>query len=389
MRTFTLALILASTAFVPAFAQEVEVAPVEALAVAEVQAEVATPPRYFEQKQSLGERPIQMARRDDDERRGERMSDMRGRAWPQPQPQVQPQPVPQAQSAEQPSRNWDGGNWNGGGRGTNRVEQPQPIPQPMPQPSQQQTWQGNRGGWNRGGDGQAAPQQQDGGRRWNRDGDRDRNDGAGRQNGDWRGRGGGDTTRPVPPVFQPQPQPQQGGGWDRNNDNRDWNRNRGDQGNRDWNRNDRNGQGDRDWNSNDRNGQGSRDWNRDGNHDQRYGNGRNNSQFGWRDNNRGWDQRWRNDRRYDWRGYRNQYQDRYRIGRYDNPYGYRYGYQSFGIGIYLDQLFFGRTYWLSDPWNYRLPTAPYGYRWVRYYNDVLLVDLRTGYVEDMIRDFFW
>jgi hypothetical protein len=36
-----------------------------------------------------------------------------------------------------------------------------------------------------------------------------------------------------------------------------------------------------------------------------------------------------------------------------------------------------------------LPPAYGPYRWVRYYDDVLLVDIRSGYVVDMINNFFW
>jgi hypothetical protein len=28
-------------------------------------------------------------------------------------------------------------------------------------------------------------------------------------------------------------------------------------------------------------------------------------------------------------------------------------------------------------------------RWIRYYDDALLVDIRDGYVVDVIHDFFW
>jgi len=52
-------------------------------------------------------------------------------------------------------------------------------------------------------------------------------------------------------------------------------------------------------------------------------------------------------------------------------------------------LLFGSSYWLDDPWSYRLPPAYGPYRWVRYYDDVILVDVRTGYVVDVIHDFFW
>jgi hypothetical protein len=104
---------------------------------------------------------------------------------------------------------------------------------------------------------------------------------------------------------------------------------------------------------------------------------------------RGWNRSWRDNNRYDWSSHRNQYGSYYRQPRYFDPYGSRFGYRSFGIGIYLDSLFYGSRYWINDPYSYRLPDAPYGYRWVRYYDDVLLVDLRSGYVVDKIRDFFW
>ena len=52
-------------------------------------------------------------------------------------------------------------------------------------------------------------------------------------------------------------------------------------------------------------------------------------------------------------------------------------------------LFFDQRYWIGDPYHYRLPPAPYGTQWVRYYNDVLLVDVYTGEVIDVIYDFFW
>ena len=109
----------------------------------------------------------------------------------------------------------------------------------------------------------------------------------------------------------------------------------------------------------------------------------------WRNDRRDWRRDWRNDRRYDWNGYRNQNRFIFRLNPYYSPYGYGYGYRRFGIGSILDSLLFGRNYWVSDPWQYRLPPAPPGYQWVRYYNDVVLVDTYTGRIEDVIYDFFW
>jgi Ni/Co efflux regulator RcnB len=51
--------------------------------------------------------------------------------------------------------------------------------------------------------------------------------------------------------------------------------------------------------------------------------------------------------------------------------------------------YYRSSYWLNDPWRYRLPYAPPGYRWIRYYDDALLVDTWDGTVVDVIYGFFW
>ncbi len=108
----------------------------------------------------------------------------------------------------------------------------------------------------------------------------------------------------------------------------------------------------------------------------------------WRDDHRReWRRDWRNDRRYDWRHWRNEHREHYRAPRYAAP---RYhNYHRWSIGIRVDPWFYGNRYWISDPWQYRLPPAYGPYRWVRYYDDVMLVDTRTGRIVDIIYDFFW
>ncbi len=118
--------------------------------------------------------------------------------------------------------------------------------------------------------------------------------------------------------------------------------------------------------------------------------GRNNG--GWNNghaSNGAWNRGWRDDRRYDWRGWRDSHRSYYRVDRYRPPYGYGYGYRRFDVGVRLDSVFFGSDYWITNPDYYRLPPAYGPYRWVRYYNDALLVDVRTGYVMDSIPDFFY
>jgi hypothetical protein len=100
-----------------------------------------------------------------------------------------------------------------------------------------------------------------------------------------------------------------------------------------------------------------------------------------------WSRDWRNDNRYDWQRYRYSNRSIFSPGRYYSPYR-GYGYNRLSIGLVLDELFFGRNYWI-DPIYYHLPPAPPGTEWVRYYNDVVLVDVYSGEVVDVIYDFFY
>jgi Ni/Co efflux regulator RcnB len=104
--------------------------------------------------------------------------------------------------------------------------------------------------------------------------------------------------------------------------------------------------------------------------------------------NGGWNRGWRNDNRYDWQRYRTSNRSLFHSGRYYAPYR-NYNYNRLSIGLVLDSLFYSQNYWIGDPWQYRLPPAPYGTQWVRYYDDVVLVDVYDGEVLDVIYDFFW
>ena len=102
---------------------------------------------------------------------------------------------------------------------------------------------------------------------------------------------------------------------------------------------------------------------------------------------RRWSSDWRRDRNYDWRNHRNYNRSAYRLGYYRDPYGSRY--RRFSIGFSLFPNYYQSNYWLSDPWQYRLPPAYGPYRWVRYYDDALLVNIYTGQVVDVEYNFFW
>ena len=100
-----------------------------------------------------------------------------------------------------------------------------------------------------------------------------------------------------------------------------------------------------------------------------------------------WSQRWRNDRRYDWYNWRNRHRSLFNLGFYYDPFGW--GYQRYNIGWRMWPSYYRSSFWLNDPWQYRLPYAPPGYRWIRYYDDAILVDTWDGRVVDVIYNFFW
>lgn len=100
-----------------------------------------------------------------------------------------------------------------------------------------------------------------------------------------------------------------------------------------------------------------------------------------------WNTGWRTDPRYDWSGYRSEYGERYRPGDYSAPYPDR-SYSQFRVGLRLDPSYYDRRYWLDDSAQYRLPPTYGPYRWVRYYGDVLLIDTRSGFIDDAVYSFF-
>jgi len=120
------------------------------------------------------------------------------------------------------------------------------------------------------------------------------------------------------------------------------------------------------------------------------------------DNHRGRD-RWadgrsgRNDRRWD--GYRNHdwsrgpYYSGYNWGKryrapsyYVRPHGY-YA-RSWRVGYYLPRSYYGPSYYV-DYRPYGLAPPPYGYRWVRVDDDVVLIAVATGLIADIVSDFYY
>ncbi|MCY7398928.1 MAG: RcnB family protein [Sphingomonas bacterium] len=100
-----------------------------------------------------------------------------------------------------------------------------------------------------------------------------------------------------------------------------------------------------------------------------------------------WSRGWRSNSSYDWRRYRGHNSSIFRSGSYYDPYGS--SYRRFSIGFNLFSSYYQSNNWLNDPWMYRLPPADGPYRWVRYYDDALLVNVYTGQVVDVEYNFFW
>lgn len=93
----------------------------------------------------------------------------------------------------------------------------------------------------------------------------------------------------------------------------------------------------------------------------------------------------RREYREDWRDYRRDHRDMYRRGNWKAPFAY----QRFGNGVQLRPVYYAPRYYIASPNRYRLHGATGAYRWVRHYDDALLVNIRTGRVAQVHRGFFW
>ena len=95
----------------------------------------------------------------------------------------------------------------------------------------------------------------------------------------------------------------------------------------------------------------------------------------------------RQEAREDWRDYRRSHRQVYTMPRYYAPRGYVY--RPVRTGVVLQRGFYAPRYVIADPYRYRLPRAYGAQRWVRYGNDVLLVNTRNGRVLQVINGFFY
>ena len=89
--------------------------------------------------------------------------------------------------------------------------------------------------------------------------------------------------------------------------------------------------------------------------------------------------------REDWRDYRAHNRAVFNRGNWQAPFRY----QPFKAGSAIRPAYYAPRYVVSNPARYHLPAAGRDMRWVRHYDDMLLVNVRTGRVVRVYTGFFW
>lgn len=89
--------------------------------------------------------------------------------------------------------------------------------------------------------------------------------------------------------------------------------------------------------------------------------------------------------REDWQDYRQRNRNAFRGSKFNAPFRYR----TFNNGATLQRSYYSPRFYVNNYSNYRLPVPGYNQRYVRHYNDVLLVNVRTGRVVRVYRNFYW
>lgn len=79
--------------------------------------------------------------------------------------------------------------------------------------------------------------------------------------------------------------------------------------------------------------------------------------------------------------------DRIQSSAFNYPQGY--GYRRWGVGQDLPLLFLSDQFFFDSYADYGIGPPPYGYRWVRYGPDLLLVGDRTGRIRQVIYGVFY
>lgn len=92
----------------------------------------------------------------------------------------------------------------------------------------------------------------------------------------------------------------------------------------------------------------------------------------------------RQEYREDWREYRQKNRRAFQTTRFNAPFRYR----TFNNGVSINASYYAPRYRVSNYANYRLPNPGRYQTYVRHYNDVLLVNTRTGRVIRAYRGFY-
>jgi Ni/Co efflux regulator RcnB len=95
----------------------------------------------------------------------------------------------------------------------------------------------------------------------------------------------------------------------------------------------------------------------------------------------------RRELREDWRDYRRTHRSVFTRPVYVAPRGYHY--RPVAVGTTLNHAFWGSRYRIGNYNTYRLPYPGRNRMYVRYGNDVLLINARTGRVIRVYDRFFW
>jgi len=69
------------------------------------------------------------------------------------------------------------------------------------------------------------------------------------------------------------------------------------------------------------------------------------------------------------------------------PRGYHY--RHYRYGQHLPRIYFVQDYWIDDYYDYDLIDPPYGFVWVRFGPDAILVDEFTGEIVQVVYNVFW
>ncbi|OYU02017.1 MAG: hypothetical protein CFE36_07895 [Sphingomonadaceae bacterium PASS1] len=86
----------------------------------------------------------------------------------------------------------------------------------------------------------------------------------------------------------------------------------------------------------------------------------------------------------DWREYRQKNRRAFQASRFNAPFRYR----TFNTGVSIGASYYAPRYRVGNYANYRLPNPGRNQTYVRHYNDVLLVNTRTGRVIRAYRGFY-